>query len=244
MLAYGDSNTAGDEITDHLALNVTFEECNAIKKSLTQAEFYKRYSSMLNAFWPETLSSSWAAHLAKRLSLPFVNNSLSGSSLNHICFAIYNDMLTRKITDDDLVLVGLPLLERDLFFENNTPYTLMFNSLPKSYLSLLDLYDNNKIVVEYFRSLLVLEGLSSRINIKIQPTNERTLFTDEDFSRLNISDDVYTFAKDVWKSSKIFIDKEDSLMEDPPDYIRCGYNHYRLESHVSLANRLYENYFK
>ena len=118
IIAYGCSFTAGDEIVDHLLLNLSFKEVNKLKKNYSnQVEFYKKF----DIEFPNDLmrQSSWAGQLAKLLNKPFISKAYPGFSISQSYFQIYNDWKNNLITNKDLVLVGLTGPSRLVWFNKN-----------------------------------------------------------------------------------------------------------------------------
>ena len=123
IIAYGCSYTAGDEIMDHIALDISFEECNQLKREYLQKNEKSpnhtgKFKKYVNIAWNNPLhqKSSWAGQLANLMNLPFENRAINGSGLDEQYFRIYNDYTQGLILDTDLVLVGLTSMNRMIDF--------------------------------------------------------------------------------------------------------------------------------
>ena len=213
VVAYGCSYTAGDEIMDHVFMNVSFEECNKIKrqyiqhgKTLDAKSKFKNDYNIWTADKELNRNHSWAAYLAKHLDLPFVNRAVNGSSIDQIYFSIQSDLLNSSILETDLVLVGL-----------TTPFRIVD-----------------------FRAVESLHNLNSKITIRLQPISLGISPTSFSFKyKLNHT---RSYINNVWKNSNTSIVL-------PDEYLRiqminrqlkvCEYGHAPVESHIVLAEKMY-----
>ena len=244
ILAYGCSYTAGDEIMDHIKMGISFEECNRIKQRYQVdygqgydiAKFRIEFNILRDN--PLHIRNSWAAILAKQLQVSFENRAVNGSGLDEHYFTIYNDYISGKIKDTDLVLVGLTSIDRIIDFRLDRPMphniSLISGLIPKDEGSrlLVELRNDDFLVFYYFKTIHLLHCLSSKINLMMQPM--RKMWTMPYINNLDIP---YTkqYANSVWNECKESILSELYLDDNIP---LCGFGHPSLDSHILLAEQL------
>lgn len=241
ILAYGCSWTAGDELLDHEIIGVSFSECNRIKNECKHPNVFNAKYNITNRC-EINRNASWAAQLAKLMNIPFENRAIGGSSMDHIYYNIYIDMLKEHIGPRDLVLVGLTSPNRFLQFIHKTPQSVLLGYLPhwkdEETLKLFTtICEDNYIVFSYFRTLAALNALKDRINIRIQPTSGGMSPNSEVF--LYDIGDVKKYALDVWDKCDTMLLAEDFLKMEPENVEICRYQHQPVESHIALAKRIY-----
>lgn len=244
ILAYGCSYTAGDEIMDHITMGVSFEECNRIKKTyrtnVGRGHDIKTFREDFNILKDNPLQiwDSWASMLAKKLSVSFENRAVNGSSLDEHYFKIYNDYISGKIKETDLVLVGLTSMDRMIDFRATRPMphnnSLVSSLIPNDEGSrlLVELRNDDFLVFHYFKNIHLLHYLGSKINLMMQPM--RKIWTMPFINNLDVP---YTrqYANSVWNECT-----ENILSELYLDFTipLCGFGHPPLESHILLADQL------
>jgi len=248
IIAYGCSYTAGDEIMDHVALGISFEECNQLKreyllKNEKSPNHTSKFKKDFNIRWDDPLhrNSSWAGQLAKLMNVSFENRATNGSGLDEQYFKIHHDYAQGLILKDDLVLIGLTSMNRMIDFRSKTT-TLISKNIPDDSGSrlLLDIYNDDYIVFHYFKTLDLFNGLRSKMRLLMQPMVDHML--PYQLNRLNVPN-TRIFAKDIWKNSI-------SNILLPEDYLRspivngvknkCAFGHPTLESHTELAEKIYK----
>lgn len=249
IIAYGCSFTAGDEIVDHLLLNLSFKEVNKLKKNYSnQVEFYKKF----DIEFPNDLmrQSSWAGQLAKLLNKPFISKAYPGFSISQSYFQIYNDWKNNLITNKDLVLVGLTGPSRLVWFNKNlqkldsAPLLNYLENCKYSFTEkrpLLELFDDNLTAFNYFSFLNNLQQLKAHINIRIQPMTANNTVYDKNFSLAGIHSDMMKYCLDIFDDcqSITLLSKEylrNNIID--PNIVLCGYGHPPLESHIELAIKI------
>ena len=246
ILAYGCSFTAGAEIMDHVVMGVSFEECNRQKLNyLKNNKSPYSFNQDFNIEWNNPLgrNSSWPAQLADLLGLEFENRARNGTSLDDHYLKIYNDYNQGLILEDDLVLVGLTTMNRMIDFRSNEKIaTLMLRDIPYEASSklLLDICNDDYLVFQYFKTLILLNGFNSKMQLRMQPMTITIL--DTGLMHLN-NPHTKQFAKDVWSSiiDKVLLPEE--FLKRPEVNgvkIACGFAHPPLESHTELANKIFE----
>ena len=250
IIAYGCSYTAGDEIMDHVVMGITFEECNQRKTdylnnktaSLAHTGNFKKD---FNIQWNDPLhrNSSWAAQLAKLLNVPFENRAMNGSGLDEHYLRIYMDYDHGRILDSDLVLVGLTSMNRMIDFRSKEKITtLISKNIPDDVGSklYLDMYNDDYVVFQYFKTLELFNGLATKIQLMMQPMTTEILLMQLD--KLDIPH-TRSFANTVWKNSI------DNILL-PEEYLqplivngvarKCTFGHPPVESHIELAKKIYK----
>ena len=242
ILAYGCSYTAGDEIVDHVIMGVSFEECNQWKrdylnKRLASFAYTGKFKTDFNIQWDDPLhrNSSWAAQVAKLLDLPFENRAMNGSGLDEQYLKIYSDCETGLILDSDLVLVGLTSMNRMIDFRLKEKITtLISRNIPDDVGSklLLEFCNDDHMVYHYFKTLSLLNGLSSKIQLLMQPMVNDMLVSQLDTLDLQHS---RQYADSVWHECKPNILSESYLAPSP----KCEFGHPALECHIELAEKIY-----
>jgi hypothetical protein len=244
IVAYGCSYTAGDEIMDHVIIGVTLEECNRLKKEYlakgtASSANASKFKNDFNIQWNEPLhrASSWAAQVAKLVNLPFENRAMNGSGLDEHYIKIYSDYEKGLILDSDLVLVGLTSMNRMIDFRSKERIaTLISRNIPDDVGSrlLLEIYNDDYIVYQYFKTLSLLNSLSSKMKLLMQP-----MVNDILFKQLNKLDLRHTrhYAHNIWRECQPSILSEFHLERS----LECEFGHPALESHIELAEKIHEN---
>lgn len=252
IISYGCSFTAGDEIADTFLLDKTFEEINVIKKTFSnQVEFYDFY----NISFPNEVSykNAWAGQLAKLINKEIVSKAFPGYSLKQTFFQIYTDYKNGFIGHRDLVLVGLTGPSRIVWYDHrkgsldSAPIT---NYIEKNALSkqqqhtLLHLYDDNLIALDYFTSLNNLQELKNHMNIRLQPMKASNTISYKDFNlKQTINRNIYKFCLDIWdQASSVLLLPKVYLRDETtdPNIELCGYGHPPLQSHIELGIQIYD----
>lgn len=249
VIAYGCSFTAGDEIVDHLLLDMTFEEVNEVKKNFNnQVEFYKNYK--INFPHPLMLENSWAGQFAKLIEKPIENFAKPGASLGESYFNLYCDYKNNKIGPNDLVVIGLTAPSRILYFNQeltkfeSAPILNYMENKKLSYpakKAVLDLNDENMFVFNYFNILHCINVLKHFINIRIQPMSSSNTIHHHDFVFKNCDSEIRKYANLVWDDISDIIFLKDTYLltaRETSEINLCGYLHPPLENHIRLAQAI------
>ena len=247
VIAYGCSLTAGDELMDHVFMNMSFEKCNSIKRQFIldsnkriDAGFkFRRTYNIKTADKELNCNHSWAAYLAKHLNLPFENRAKSGSSIDQVYFTIYHDLLSSSISNTDLILVGLPPQYRIIDFRNPQKVLSLSNlHLDKDNLEhklLIDMFNDDSAFFHYFKTVELLCNL--KINIRIQPMISDMVPNSS--YKINHTKD---YINSVWNNSvKNMLLSEECLRPRVVngELKNCGFGHPPVESHILLAEKIY-----
>jgi hypothetical protein len=243
IVAYGCSYTAGDEIMDHIVMGITFEECNQWKrdylnKGSASLAYTSKFKTDFKIRWDDPLhrASSWAGQLANLMNLPFENRATNGSGLDQQYLKIYSDYENGLILDSDLVLVGLTTMNRMIDFRlKEKVATLISKNIPNDLGSklLLELYNDDCIVFQYFKTLSLLNSLSSKMRLVMQPMTNHML--DSQLDKLNLQHS-RTYADSVWRECTPNVLSQFYL----GSYPKCEYGHPALECHIELAEKIFK----
>jgi len=248
ILAYGCSYTAGAEIMDHVIMGVSFEECNQrktdyLKNSNGESCFIKFNQDFnIKSNDPLIRYSSWAGQLANLLNLEFENRARSGSGLDEQYLKILDDYNQGLILEEDLVLVGLTNIDRIPDFRSKEKITtLLCQNIPDDIGSklLLDIFNDDYLIFQYFKNLILLNSLNSKMQLKMQPLSVTML--DEYLTSLNITNNKQ-FTKDVWNGVIDNMLLPEEFLKRPVvngKEVVCGFLHPPLESHIELAEKIY-----
>lgn len=260
IIGYGCSYTCGVELTDHLVLNITRNECDILKQKTQHADFYKNLYKKTNLKKIDLIEKekqeSWLNKLAKKVNIPVVNNASEGNSMTNIFFEIIKDFYNNNIKQDDLILVGIPPWQRYTIFDLDKFKPLQIANDPTLSVPFARFFINSpsKDAIEFFYKdvLLIFNHYQSIINCKNLLKNYhfyiQNMVPDNKYNFIDI--DGNTFDKVLWLkeylvkniSKDLFLDHDYSLeisrdfINDPKD--RCGYGHMPPEAHEALSNSL------
>ena len=234
---------------DHVVMGVSFEECNQLKIDYLNkgGNHVRQFKEDVGIYYQtEELhrNNSWTGQLAKLLDLEFENRAISGSGLDEHYFNIYNDYNQGLILEDDLVIVGLTYIDRIPDFRKEEKITtLMSRNIPDEVGSklLLEIHNDDYLVFQYFKNLILLNGLNLKMQLKMQPMTV-TILNKYRMERLNIPH-TKQFAEHVWNSIIDNILLPEEFLKRPEVrgvQIECGFHHPPLESHIELANKIFE----
>lgn len=246
IIAYGCSWTAGTELMDHVHLNITFDQCNTIKRKYVGTNFsLEKMSNFNNDFQISKADSlnrenSWAAHLAKKLGKQFENRAEGGSGLDQQYLKIYSDYKAGLISKNDLVLIGLTDITRLVTFEHHDVSSLLLGHNLKintaSNMALLHITSNDWLVYNYYKTLKLILALSKEINIRLQPMKENIAVGDMPLKF------VRNFALDVWEESQPIMLLPNEFLKKIEGVNDCGFFHRPVESHIDLADKIYASF--
>jgi hypothetical protein len=251
ILAYGCSYTTGDEIMDHVTMNVSFDECNKIKRRYIQNDNsldakikFKNDHNIWTTDKELNYNHTWVAYLARHLNLPFKNKAMNGSSLDQIYFSIYRDLVNGLILETDIVLVGLTSPFRIIDFRNvievKTVLPHHLNQDKVGSKMLVDLFNDDFSLFQYYKIVESLHNLNSKINIRLQPM--------EPIPPLERATGGYKLIHTRSVCQSMQTSSLPSMLL-PKEYLklpiidgkekRCEYGHPPLESHIELAEKIY-----
>lgn len=247
VVSYGCSYTHGDEIIDHELLDISFDKVNELKKSFdSQISFYKHHK--IDFPNDKMRAASWAGQLANMLEKPFTSSAVPGTSLSYHVYQIMNDYNHQKLTNRDLILVGLTGPDRVTYYDNNigemwaSPLPQYIDDCGYKYTTarpLIKLFDDNVIVTNYFTSMMALKGLSTFLNIRIQPMTEANTLGEHFAYRNLVLPKVLDFAYGVWTACESLILLKDSYLKKYKEVGNdCGFGHPHYHKHTELAENI------
>jgi hypothetical protein len=114
LVAYGCSLTAGTELGDHIAMDISIDECNELKRKVPLKQwrrFEKQYKLEQAGYY-----RSWAGHLSNHLALELDNRGVGSASIDQCLLRMKNSLHN----SEDLVIVGLTYIQRALIFNHST----------------------------------------------------------------------------------------------------------------------------
>ena len=126
IVAYGCSYTAGDEFLDTLYR----ADAEEIKKRDIHEWFSLKHNfdkTLINTINEKQRNMAWPAILANRLSIAVDNRAIAGNSLASIVYQIEKDFANGEINEKDLVVVGLTSFERNIYFSNKGPISVLMH---------------------------------------------------------------------------------------------------------------------
>ena len=247
IVAYGCSFTAGDELPDAEVLGMREEDVDSLKRSgITRAELYgRKHADAVRA----GKNLTWVRWLADKYQVPYSNRSVGGGSIEQMIFRIERDYRIGKVSDDDLVLVGLTSMYRWFQFDNNgAEHSWVFSySLDKTSEmndALVKYYVNDyNIIWRYYSLLNYLQMLSEKhSNIKmvhaISPFScEKEFIVDNNkldvnFKKMIDSFEITNIINKNWGMGDLYshIPKEESTH---------GWGHPKIKYQKEFANLLY-----
>lgn len=258
IIAYGCSWTTGQELLDHVHMGMSFNECNDIKamyikngKTLENMKMFNDHYDIENPINVErNQKASWVGQLASMMDKPLINKAIGGSSLDYAYFTIFNDYRSGVILPTDLVLVGLTSIFRTILFRNH------FNAEGVSSLqlgnldgtndrSLIELFNDDFVVFQYFKTLHSLYTLSTQFTIRIQPMVKDINPFGEHFYDLKLYH-TREYAQSIWNQIKEVLILPNEYLKDQPAnqrgtiFKRCGFLHQPIESHTELATKIFK----
>lgn len=242
IIAYGCSLTAGDELGDEYFFGPGIEEMK--KKYFCDVE--KCYGDKWEELKKYNRTISWPNYVAEKLGVECVNRAQSGSNLGNVIFKILDDYYSNKITENDLILVGLSSPGRFFYFVELwgevAEATSVFNypeawPHPELCEVLLKYYVNDyNLMWEYCRDKHHLQLISNLLGNRVKmfsllSIEERWKKEFPDF------DEKYPHLK--------HIDCQDHLMRGTSIYDICegdvlGWNHPPLKYHIQFADLVYD----
>lgn len=249
VISYGCSFTAGDEIVDHLILNLSFEECNKLKSKFQNQVEFERYYKIKDYPNKQLIHDhTWAGQLAKLMNLPIECRAVPGSSIDHIYFNVYHDYINDKIKQDDLVLVGITSPLRILYWNNDfddydsTILTSYIEKLDKkSQRDILDLNSDSIMLLKYYSTIKNLASLKNCMNIRLQhmlhdnnPNSSMFKYEVKPKAKYIIQN-MQKSINDICLSDKVTLSPPDGRTYPFALYMQCGFGHASMITHKHLA---------
>ena len=108
IIFYGCSHTQGAELWDHIALEISADDCDSEKMKKGVEKFYETVMPAdHNERRKHEIELSYANLIAKYLDLEYVNRAEVGISMQHMVYCIERDLLQGEILETDIVFVGI-----------------------------------------------------------------------------------------------------------------------------------------
>lgn len=263
----GCSFVAGDELADHTILGISVKESDDIKKQMGHNDYYHDllYPKLK---WPEcedfSKQFSWANKLSTKLNVECVNLSRGGGGPEHSTFSAKSFIANNKVTNRDVVFVGLTFMERlfqfDEFLEGqvhviNSLITdrkikveelLNFFTLPTLYYnyysnfsSIIDIFAHYGIEVIFVRMIdeHIFSGYQQQLDKMIEKRATNSLLG---FAR-DFENYVATVKCLQTRVEERIIDIPSLSELASKEYTGCGhhgYGHPREPAHEELATRI------
>lgn len=252
IVAYGCSFTAGDELADSKFItSYSIDKINQLKRASKSTKNKFSVPDLPEYNWhlfdSEQRASSWAAKLAEKFNVDFLNKAVSGASLQYTLLQIQQDISDGAITDTDLVLIGLTSNARWMYYDKqNKPITVMFGydynwtSTDLKNCMALEVANDYFLLYNYFNCLEHLDLLSKKLNGRILMQ----------YMHHTLSDYI-VFAKDMVPSFQKMVsapNNYDSIIDKDYSFGNFinwetdthGYYHPREEFHEQFANHIYK----
>lgn len=253
IVAYGCSWTAGDEILDHEILDLTFEECNKLKRKTNLSKWLdepylnttKGKFIYLNR--DKNLNASWAAHLAKILNVKFSNRALGGSGIDEHYFRLVRDIHGGNVTKNDLVVIGLTTPDRITFFQDGIMKSRLL-SLDFQWKddikfrdTLITKYmDDQMLLWNYYKVVSLFNQLNSYgYNIRLQNVRDRQCPVSKNYGWNKGQVEFYVDL--VYDETKHLQLLEDKFLTVEIGESLCGFGHPPESSHIRLARQIVES---
>jgi hypothetical protein len=257
IVAYGCSHTAGSELADHLFWHepITAVELDKIKRGYNdnRTDFYNKNPRLcsLEAIGVQS-QLSWAAQVAKRLDVDFLNKGLSGGSMQSIVYLIERDFADGVISENDLILVGATSMDRWMYFSEEERFGWPHAATPiigypglwpteKFHNDFVEhVADDYFTLYNYFNTLKYLDLLSSNFNgrILVQPLHQTVNDYIRFVSSKSLNKRFIGMIESINKFSSI-IDHNvcfGNLVDWQNESQVHGFNHPHIKYHEQLAD--------
>jgi len=264
LVFFGCSFTSGHELSDHHNLNMSFADCNKLKKTFAYIGDFDQYVVNKTGLSKEQIydidrTYAWPKKLCDRLGITHKNLAVPGGSVeySHAMFLLHHNQGLLN-PQEDILIMGLTTQARIFCFNKLNPnrfYNIVLSSVNKQSQSLLDIYTDYKILYTYYRDLhtFMRDAESKGYTIKFQPV------IDPEY--LDVSKEIFRVHFDVkkdWDFWPVLIEKWSeiknnvidinlSLFEyrykknDPRLKIEpCGFDHPGELCHKIFADKLYD----
>jgi len=266
IISYGCSFTAGSELGDAEFLGMTEQEWNKLIKKHSAHSNWELFTVGMNLsndnanalqkdIYTYNLSKSWPNYVAQYFHIPLVNRAAPGASLSFMVSRILTDLHNSDITDDDLILVGLPAPAR--WFQYKDDGTSVYGVFGHPWINSKrfdpmyqqqieqHFFNNHNMFYNYCKDIAFLSLLSDKLNSRIKLccamiTEERNReFYREELKQKHFNDH-FNMCFDIAKLSNHYISETDCLWpkgEIKPDTHHI-FGHPRVEYHEQFANNM------
>lgn len=235
IVAYGCSYTAGAELLDHKL------PIYKHKSRLKIPQWYrliekKNLTSKYKELDEQAKYLAWPAQIAKTLNLDIVNNGVKGGSNSLSVWKLMHDIELNRINNDDLVLVGLTTLQRDIDFvsprQGHPPPSFVLPNRP----DLVKFYSHELLVWKFIQDLTMLQQIKQQLNNRLflvcmmHPSD----YNDPNSGILNQK--LYSQMLEKIFKSDLFLDSNLSLIYPGVQYHE--HKHPTIDAHIRLSSGL------
>lgn len=258
VIAYGCSHTAAYETNDAQWR----PDADNYKLKHGVAEFYKFIGRRYPDKWDyqrhieNQKENSFANVLARLMKVPCINNAIPGNSLAQIVWQIDTDLVNEQFTSRDLILIGLPVSNRVIYFADQAAETLRlidnshydeFQFDQRTMVSYFNREQTTFLYLTYLRTLLYLEKtkLPGQI-LLVKPDGNYQGLVDFIQTVDQDSDLMKYFQKTIFgifqeiNLSPVWLDNADTKLYNFDDVPHAGM-HATAEMHKRYAEKLFKN---
>lgn len=235
IIAYGCSYTAGAELLDHKL--PIYEH----KSRLKIPQWYrliekKNLTSKYKELDDEAKYLAWPAQLAKILNLDMVNNGVKGGSNGLSVWKLMHDIELNRINNDDLVLVGLTTLHRDMDFvtprQSPSPPSFVLPNRP----DLVKFYPHELLLWKFIQDLTMLQQIKQQLNNRLFVVCMMQSLDYIDPNSGILNQKLYSQMLQKIFKSDLFLDSNLSLIYPGVKYHE--HMHPTIDAHIRLSSRL------
>lgn len=254
LVSFGCSFTSGHEIIDHELLNISFDECNSLKKkigSISKFDLYMEKTTGKSLRQLSDISSkrAYAAKLSDRLDLEYKSYAWHGHALEHSVLLFLQALHKGELNSQtDLLFFGLTSPQRYLHFGSDGRDLTRVIYSPFNNIDMF--YNSYKIMQTYGFSLqqIIATCKERKFDFILQPVVPLN-FMKYDSKVHNYYVDMIggwefmpVFDEILSESLKYSIDAEADLHDfiDPDIHKDCQYAHPCEEVHELFARHLYD----
>lgn len=257
IISVGCSYTAGSEILEHL-LSPYFVE---LKKKLNAFEWFEYIKkdqeqyNLLMELRKQEPNYAWPAKIASMLDIEFLNLSKPGNSNESAYWLLEKLFFEGKISNNDLVLVGLTSVFRSMFFSKSSdcPIPFLFSNV-KSYKDqigskILNWFTDERIAWDHYKDLKGFESIKDQLGGRLflvpmeKPLNEICSWPyNNRYGTLNIKtkENAYFLNNKICQlyNSDLFLTNQLFLYQFSTQETRLDHGHLNEKAHVNFAQLL------
>jgi hypothetical protein len=194
VVFYGCSFTTGAELSDYKMFpELSFDQVEQMKLKMGY-DFYLQQEINLETLNNLDNEQSWSRWFADEIGLPWLNRAKRGSSMGEIVFTIEQDLINNIITEQDLVVVGIPTPTRlFLIDEHGYSKTAFFHNFENDFgMKLLKfLGSDDYLNYHWTKELNYLDMLSTKLQGRLfQQFVWATPTESMGFNRSNMHDNI------------------------------------------------------
>ena len=247
LVSYGCSWTAGDEIRDHIILDLPYQKCRKLKLNLGFTNFGNlktkagdRYSTLLDNNKHINSNASWTSYLAKNLDLKFKNRAQGGSSMDQILYNIVKDTGNGLLSSKDLIIVGITTPARSFMWkdgESPSSYVLgtttQISAKAKDW-CLTNIWSDSQLIYNWLKTINTIAMMQENVYFLFS----RPICNPVESENYKVShENKFFYEQTMQKLRHKFLDLKLHL-ELGHDNDHCGFGHPQEKEHIKLANKL------